>query len=229
MSYWIRGQLKVLAHRHELSEIRKVLQQPGDELVRNVADMLQTDPKNIAASIKEATAFSPSNKKENFFENVWKDRCEDFILEHIHCVSRAFPEAAFLLCCFSGELDYEVQILIIEGRTVRDYQTRCGLMFPNLFTPYRREYDSGTEWGSHWEVWLSEMETSIAEMKIHIATLKARYIPRGLASGSVAEFERSAEFCNEAAFELAAKFVEHQLEPQGSSPILRMTEEKERC
>jgi hypothetical protein len=178
MSNWIDMQLDVLAScPDEINRIERALQEPCDELIAWRAQRSGEDPKEIAGSIKEIVSLKPvrnlgyldpSLNKARRFEGEWKDRFWGLVWSHLHFVSRDFPKAVFLAEYWDDCMSYGGKIVIHAGDEIRssydgDHHAQgIEWVLPNIFAPFRTEYELGLECGSLWNEWIDGMRRQLA-------------------------------------------------------------------
>jgi hypothetical protein len=181
MSNWIDVTLDVLASSpEEINKIEAALQQPCEELLAWVAQKWGGDPKEIAADVKDLVSFdpksnlryvNPSVNTARRFENSFKDRCTGIVWSHVYFVSQNFPQAIFLAEYWNIQVSSAGRKVIRAGEEIRyvhdGNQQAQGYdwVLPDIFAPYRAEYELGLEFGSLWDQWLSEMQSELASLK----------------------------------------------------------------
>jgi len=181
MSNWIDMRLDVLASSpDEINQIERALQNPCDELIAWRAQLCGEDPKEIATNVKEIVTFrpvcnlgyvDPSVNKARRFESSWKDKFSGLVWSHVDFVSCDFPEALFLGEHWNLQASSASRRVIRAGQEIRSVydgsQRAQGYEWalPDIFAPYRAEYELGLECGSLWDQWLREMQSELADLK----------------------------------------------------------------
>jgi hypothetical protein len=181
MSNWIELRLDVLAScPDEINRIERALQEPGDELIAWCAQRSGEDPQEIVADIKGIVSFKPirnlgyvhpSVNKARRFQNSFKDRSWGVVWSHVDIISNDFPEALFLREHWNLQASSASRRVIRAGQEIRSVydgsQRALGheWVLPDIFAPYRSEYELGLECGSLWDQWLDEMQSELADLK----------------------------------------------------------------
>ena len=112
----------------------------------------------------------PSVNKARRFESSWKDKFSGLVWSHVHFVSRDFPAAVFLAQYWDDQMSYGGKRVFHAGDEIRssrddDHHAQgCEWVLPNIFSPYKAEYEMGLECGSLWEEWLEGMRKELAEL-----------------------------------------------------------------
>lgn len=214
MGNWIDVRLDVLAPSpDEINKIEAALQQPCEDLLAWVAERWGKDQNEIATDATNLVAFRPiqnlgymdsSVNKARRFQHSFKERSWGVVWSHVYCVSRDFPEAIFLAEHWDCQGNYTAKDVIRGGREIRhvsdnDQQAQCReWVLPNIFCPYRTEYELDVEFGMFWNPWLLAMEGAVAKLKERYGTPKAGTT----CDSALLEWERK--------FEQAAEFTEHE-------------------
>jgi len=188
MSNWVDVHLDVLAASpDEINKIEISLQEPCDELIAWRAQVCGENPKEIAGNVKEIVSFKdirdlgyvdPSVNKARRFDNEWKDRFWGLVWSHVSFVSRHYPSAIFLAQYWDDQMSYGGKRVVHAGKGIcSSYdgdQHAQGIewVLPNIFAPFRTEYELGLECGSLWDEWM-------AGMRRQLAGLAERYSSQG--------------------------------------------------
>ena len=112
-----------------------------------------------------------SVNKARRFQNSFKDRSWGVVWSHIDFISRDFPNAVFLGEHWNLQTSSASRRVIRAGKEIRSSydgsQRAQGYewILPDIFAPYRAEYELGLEFGSLWDQWLSEMQAELAALK----------------------------------------------------------------
>lgn len=181
MSNWIHLRLDALAPSvEEINKIEPALRNPCEELVTWVAERDRRDPKKVAENLKTLVAFTPTANlgavdpllnTARRFVNDWKDWFSGIVWSHLNFVSRDFPDATFLAEYWEPCSSFSGKKIIkggLEVRSTRDGNQRAqgyDWVLPDIFAPYRAEYNNGVDFGSLWDQWLSEMRSELAALK----------------------------------------------------------------
>ncbi len=181
MSNWIDCDLDVLAGSPaEITQIEAALQEPRDELLYWFAGLVDKRQEEIAADVKGLVSFKPDRKlgyiapsvnKTRRFKNLFKDRGWGTVISHVVLVSAKFPTAVFLLEYWDDQYSYAGRLVIRAGEEIREVydgnqQAQSHeWVLPNIFAPYRAEYDRGLAFGSLWEQWVSELAAGVGELQ----------------------------------------------------------------
>jgi hypothetical protein len=113
----------------------------------------------------------PSINKARRFECEWKDRQTGVIWSHVFCVSNEFPDANFLVEYWDDVMSYAGKSVVRRGREIRHVhdgnQQAQGYewVLPNIFCPYRAEYETGVECGVLWDARLLQLEEAVTALK----------------------------------------------------------------
>lgn len=180
MSNWVDLRMDVLASSPD--EINKI-ERAREELIAWRAQKTGEDPKEIAGRTKEIVSLKPnrnlgildsSMNRAGRFEGTWKDKFWGLVWSHVHFVSRDFPKAVFLAAYWDDCMSYGGKIVIHAGDEIRssydgDHHAQgIEWVLPNIFAPFRAEYELGLECGSLWDEW-------VEGMRRHLAVLAERY------------------------------------------------------
>ena len=181
MSNWIDLRVDVLAScPDEINRIEAALQEPCEELLAWVAKKWGEDPKEIAADLKALVTFKPTRNlvytqpsvnQARQFEISFNERYTGIIWSHVYFVSQDYPSAIFLAEHWNlqaGSAGRGVIRAEKEIRSSRDGKQRAQgyeWVLPDIFAPFRNEYELGLEFGSLWDQWLSEMQCELADLK----------------------------------------------------------------
>jgi hypothetical protein len=182
MSNWIGFDLDVLAGSlAEINQIEAALQEPCDELICWFAGLADRREQEVVADVKELVSFKPdrnlghidpSVNKARRFKNFSKDPYWwGTVMNHIVLVSKQFPTTIFLLEYWDDQYSYAGKLVIREGEEIREvydgnqqYQA-CEWVLPDIFAPFRAEYDRELAFGSLWEQWASEFTAGVGELQ----------------------------------------------------------------
>jgi hypothetical protein len=180
MSNSVDVRLDVLATSpEEINKIEAALQEPSTDLLAWVANKWGGSPNEIAADVKALVALKPTRNlgyvdpslnKARRFENDWKDKFWGVAWSHVHFVSRDFPEAIFLAEYWDDCMSYAGKTVIHAGREIRHVhdgnQQAQGWewVLPNIFAPFKAEYELGLECGSLWAKWMEGIRKELAEL-----------------------------------------------------------------
>jgi len=183
MSNWIDVHLDVLASSPaEIAEIESALKTASEELIAWRAQREGVEPRVIAENVKAIVAFKvvgnlgrvdPSVNKARRFEVSFNDSFSGLVWSHVDLVSRDFPNAVFLAEYWDMQMSYDGKIVIRAGDEIRsshDGNQRAQAhewVLPNIFAPYRAEYELGLEFGSLWDQWLEGMSKELAALKTY--------------------------------------------------------------
>jgi hypothetical protein len=92
-------------------------------------------------------------------------------MSHIVLVSRQFPTAIFLLEYWDDQYSYAGKLVIRAGEEIREVfdgnqqSQACEWVLPDIFAPFRAEYDRDLEFGSLWGQWVRELAAGIRELQ----------------------------------------------------------------
>ena len=136
------------------------------------------DPEEIAADVKELVSFDPKSNlgsvnKARRFQNSFKDRYTGVVWSHVYFVSQNFPQAIFLAEYWNIQVSSSGRKVIRAGEEIRyvhdGNQQAQGYdwVLPDIFAPYRSEYETGAEFGTLWDQWLGEMQSELTSMKAY--------------------------------------------------------------
>ncbi len=181
MSNWVDFGLDVLAASpEEINQIEASLQEPCDELLCWVAGLVDKRQEEISADVKGLVSFkpdrnlgyiAPSVNKARRSKNFFKDRGWGTVMSHVVLVSAKFPAAVFLLEYWDDQYSYAGKTVIRGGQEIREVRDgnqqsqSCEWVLPNIFAPYRAEYDRELEFGSLWNQWVSELADAVKELR----------------------------------------------------------------
>jgi len=196
MSNWVDLRVDVLASSNvEINQIELALQDPCDELLVWRAEAIGVDAKDIAKDVKAIVSFKSTHNlgflsstvnKARRFENEFKDRFWGLVFSHLHFVSRDFPKACFLTEYWDGCMSYGGKVVIHAGKEIcsscdGDHHAQAmEWVLPNIFAPFRNEYELGIECGSLWDEWMEHMQ-------LQLARLAERYCNRARDQATAAE------------------------------------------
>lgn len=182
MSNWIDYNLDVLASSPaEINQIAERLNQPSFALASWTAQRDGQPVSEVAEGLKELLEFktvknlgyvhSDVNKARRF-SLEFKDRYYGIVDSHLIEVSRAFPEAVFLLEYFDTQASYSGKRVIRAGEVVQEVfdgdQQVQGLdwVLLDIFAPFRAEYyGEEREFGSLWTSWLDAIAAAAKALK----------------------------------------------------------------
>jgi len=178
MSNWVDIHLDVLATTpSEINQIECALQEPCEELVTWRAQRTGENPNEIAASVKEIVSFKPiktlgcihpSVNRARRFESEWKDKFWGLVWSHVFFVSRDFPQAVFLVQYRDDSMSYGGKVVIHANKEIcssydGDHRAQgIEWVLPNIFAPFRTEYELGLGCGSLWHEWIESMRQQLA-------------------------------------------------------------------
>jgi uncharacterized protein YdhG (YjbR/CyaY superfamily) len=181
MSNWINCSLDILASsQEEIMRIGAALRQPGEELLAWIAQKSGRAPEEVAANVKAIVSFNPKSNAgykhpsvdtESQFWNQFKDRFSGIVFSHVYGISSDFPGAIFLAEYWNGQISFAGRRVIRAGKEVcssYDGNQRAQgyeWVLPDIFAPYRTEYELGLKFGSLRGQWLSEMQAELADLK----------------------------------------------------------------
>jgi hypothetical protein len=218
MSNWIDMRVDVLApSSDEINKIEKALQEPCEDLLTWAAERGNQRVEDIREDVRLIVRLTaarnlglvdPSLNKARRFESEWKDRHWGLVWSHVYFVSRAFPNSIFLAEYWDTSMSYAGKVVIRANREIRhiydgNQQARGReWVLPDIFAPYRTEYDIDADFGMFWDAWLLEVEGSVAKLKERYGTPKADTT----CESALVEWERK--------FQEAAEFVEHNEETE---------------
>jgi hypothetical protein len=180
MGNWVDVHLDVLASSpDEINEIERALKEPCAELIAWRAELCGENPQEVAENVKEIVKFEairnlgyvhPSVNKARRFKSSWKDRFWGLVWSHTQFVSRDFPNAVFLAQYWDDQLSYGGKRVFHAGdeiRSSRDSNHHAQAqewVLPNIFAPFKAEYELDLECGSLWGEWLEDMRKELAEL-----------------------------------------------------------------
>jgi hypothetical protein len=178
MSNWVDLHLDVLSSSpDEISRIERALREPCQELIDWRAQQTGDAPKEIAGSIKEIVSLKPirnlgyvhsSVNKARRFAGEWKDKFSGLVWSHVEFVSRDFPSAIFLAQYWDDQMSYGGKRVFHAGDEIRssfdgDHHAQgIEWVLPNIFAPFRAEYELGLKCGCLWDEWGEGMRRQLA-------------------------------------------------------------------
>lgn len=175
MSEWIDCTLDVLAtNPKEINDIAKALQEPSRDLLVRFTTTWPPDEAEMG-DLREFAGFkaisnlgyiAESVNKARRFQNSFKNHSEAPIYMHLSLVSAAFPNAIFLAHYSNFGWGYSWREVIRNGvveRSVSDSDQPAQAIewvLPDIFAPFRTEYQNGQPFGSMWNKWVDDLASA---------------------------------------------------------------------
>ena len=180
MANAISYRLSVLATSPaEINSIATRLKKPSTELVDWAAKRFDKERSAVAEGITRLVAFEPSANlfyvhesvnKARRFHNSFK-RYSGIVDSHIFEVSTEFPNTLFLLEYFDEMSSYTGKTVIIAGKETqhvhdgRQHAQGLDWALPDIFAPFKAEYELGLPFGSLWDEWLRAIGDAVGKLK----------------------------------------------------------------
>jgi len=210
MSNWVDMKLDVLAPSpDEINKVEAALQRPCEELLAWVAKRWNSDPTEITADVKDLVALKPTRNlghmhpplnRARRFVSEWKDKFGGIVWSHLYFISQAFPDSIFLAEYWDSSMSYAGKTVIRGGCEIRHIydgnQQAQGYewVLPDIFAPYRSEYQIDAPFGTLWGAWLLELESSVALLKERYGTPMAGTTCESALLEWTERFEGAADF-----------------------------------
>lgn len=117
-----------------------------------------------------------SVNKARRYQNSFKNHSEGPIYMHLCLVSAAFPDAIFLAHYSNIGWGYSWKEVMRKGvveRSVSDCDQPAQAIewvLPDIFAPFRAEYQNGQPFGSMWNEWVDDLVAAANELRTYRAT-----------------------------------------------------------
>jgi hypothetical protein len=175
MSNWIDCTLDVLAtDPKEINDLARTLREPSRESLISLLTDFDTPPADDEEidRLRELVAFQAvrnlgyvheSVNKSRRFEKSFKSNVQGLIDAHLCQVSSAFPNATFLAHYADMQWSCAWKEVVRNGvveRSVWDGNQRAQAidwMLPDIFAPFRAEYETAKPFGSMWSEWVDAL------------------------------------------------------------------------
>jgi hypothetical protein len=176
MANWVDYQLDVLAScPDEINRIETRLAHPSEELIAWVAEEWHASPKFVTELVTFKSKHNlfqlhESVNKARQFRNSWK-RYRGIVNSHLFEVSAEFGTAVFLLEEWDMQTSYSGRMVIHAGKVVQDVfdgkqrSQALDWVLPDIFAPFRAEWNEGLEFGSLWRDWVEETAVAVEELR----------------------------------------------------------------
>jgi hypothetical protein len=180
MANWLYYDLDVLAsNQTEMKQIAERLNQPSPELASWLAEKWSQPVSEVTEDLKELIAFKatknlgyvdPDVNQARRFRASFSTKCRGIIRSHLFEVSEIFPTAILLLEYFDPQMSYAGREVIRAARVVEavfdgDQQAQAvNWALPDIFAPFRTEYEAKLEFGSLWNQWLKAQRREIERL-----------------------------------------------------------------
>jgi len=164
----------------EINSIAEAMRNPSNDLLNEASLGWNERQEEISANVKILASFEPLCILDRVDDNEYRVRtfinscercCWKLAMRHVQLVSAQYPTAIFLVDYRDLLTSYAGKNVIRAGEQVQhlhdgDQQALGhGWAIPDIFAPYRAEFEQRREFGSMWNQWLEDMGTALDRLR----------------------------------------------------------------